>query len=130
MRPLLAALGLAAALAASGTVTLELAVTGTPMIVGYKMDLTAEALRYLITADSVVLANLVLGRNVFPEFLQEKCTPDALQQGLTGIMQDGPARDRQLAALREISLKMETPEGRPPSEIAAQTIFDVIAAAP
>ena len=58
-----------AALAASGTVTLELALAGTPMVVGYKVDaVIAPVLRRLIIAPSVVLPNLVLGEKAFPEF--------------------------------------------------------------
>ncbi len=64
-----------AALAASGTVTLELAVTGTPMVVAYKVDVVASApLRMLIKAPTVVLPNLVLGNLAFPEFLQQDCS--------------------------------------------------------
>ena len=67
-----------AALTASGTVTLELALTGTPMVVAYRVDwLAAPFLRRMITAPSIVLPNLILGRNAFPEFIQEKCTPSS-----------------------------------------------------
>ena len=54
-----------AALAASGTVTLELGVTGTPMVVAYRVDPVAARLRFLLKVHSVVLANLVLGANAF-----------------------------------------------------------------
>ena len=70
-----------AALAASGTVTLELALAGTPMVVGYKVDaIIAPVLRRLIIAPSVVLPNLVLGEKVFPEFHQENCTAVEFRQ--------------------------------------------------
>ncbi|MFX5756258.1 hypothetical protein ABTE27_20145, partial [Acinetobacter baumannii] len=61
-----------AALACSGTVTLELAVAGIPQVVAYRTGwLEAQIARRLITAETAVLANLVLGDTVVPEFLQE-----------------------------------------------------------
>ena len=87
-----------AALAASGTVTRELALTGTPMIVGYKVDRLTARLRPLISVSSVVLPNLILGHNAIPEYLQEDCTPERLAAGLEPLLQAGsPARQAQLA---------------------------------
>jgi lipid A disaccharide synthetase len=84
-----------AALAASGTVTLELALAGTPMVVAYKVGaITAAAVRPLITASSAVLANLVLDEKAFPELIQEYCTPANLASALTPILDEGPARDQ------------------------------------
>ncbi len=80
-----------AALAASGTVTLELAVAGTPMVVAYKVDaVMAPPLRLMIKARSIVLANLVLGENAFPELIQERCTPVKLADALAAILDDEP----------------------------------------
>ncbi len=94
-----------AALAASGTVTLELALAGTPMVVGYKVDaIIAPVLRRLIIAPSVVLPNLVLGEKVFPEFHQENCTASAVRRCPgTVCSSDSPQRARQLAALAQDS---------------------------
>jgi lipid-A-disaccharide synthase len=112
-----------AALAASGTVTLELAVCGTPMVVAYKVDaLAAAPLRLLIKAPTVVLANLVLGGRAFPEFLQGDCTPARLAHALTLILDDGPARDRQLAALARVPEKLWLPGGAP-SDAAAGIVL-------
>ena len=52
-----------------------LAVAGTPMVVAYRMDAVAWSLRFLMQAPSIVLANLVLGENAFPEFLQDLNSP-------------------------------------------------------
>ena len=70
-----------AALAKSGTVTLELALADVPMVTAYRTG-TVEAwiLRRAIKVNSVILANLVIGENVIPEFLQEDCTPEKLSQ--------------------------------------------------
>ena len=72
-----------AALAKSGTVTLELALAGVPMVAAYKVSaLDAFAMRRVIRVPSVILANLVIGENVVPEFLQEECTADRLSAAL------------------------------------------------
>ena len=68
-----------AALTKSGTSTLELALAGVPMAAAYKVPLIEELVgRLLITAPSAILANLVLGENIVPEFLQRDCTPEKL----------------------------------------------------
>jgi lipid-A-disaccharide synthase len=115
-----------AALAASGTVTLELALAGTPMVVGYKVDVIAGSIRFLLKVPSVVLANLVLEENAFPEFLQEKCTPELLAGALLPLLApDSPERAAQLAALAKIPAKMLL-NGTTPSERAAETALAVL----
>jgi lipid-A-disaccharide synthase len=112
-----------AALAASGTVTLELALVGTPMVVAYKVGaLTAAAARPLITAPSAVLANLVLDERAFPELIQEYCTPVNLASALAPILDEGPARQRQLAALARIPARLRLPSGTP-SDAAADVVL-------
>jgi lipid-A-disaccharide synthase len=112
-----------AALAASGTATLELALTGTPMVVAYRVEaLVAPALRLMIHAPSAVLANLVLGEQAVPEFLQEECTPDTLAPALAALVDDGPARTRQLAALARLPAHLALPAGTP-SEVASAIVL-------
>lgn len=115
-----------AALAASGTVTLELALAGTPMVVAYRADALTARLRFLIKAQSVVLANLVLGENAFPEYLQEECTPDNLADALDGLLRDTPERQAQLEALARIPEKLVR-EGGTPSDFAAEIVLDYAA---
>lgn len=118
-----------AALAASGTVTLELAVAGVPSVVAYRMEAWfAAILRRLIEVKSVVLANLVLERNVMPEFLQEDVRPEAMAPALVALLRDTPERAAQLAAFADIDRLMGT-DGAAPSERAARTVLDVISAA-
>jgi lipid-A-disaccharide synthase len=83
-----------AALAKSGTVTLELALSGVPMVTAYRLG-AAEAfvLRRAIKVNTVILANLVIGREVIPEFLQENCTPEKLAQALSELLSDSALRD-------------------------------------
>lgn len=112
-----------AALAASGTVTLELALAGTPMVVAYKVEApTAAVLRPMITAPSIVLANLVLGEKAFPEFIQQDCTGHKLANALGPLLDDGPARQRQLGALARIPERLRLPRGTP-SEAAADVVL-------
>ncbi len=82
-----------AALAKSGTVTLELALAGVPMVVAYKVSaIDAMVFRRFVTVPSVVLANLVLGENVVPELLQENCTPEQLTEALVAVLGDTAER--------------------------------------
>ena len=97
-----------AALTKSGTVTLELAVAGIPMVTAYKVTaFEAPILRRAIKAPSVILANLVLGENVVPEFLQENCTVENLTQALLPLLSDTPERQRQLDAFARLDAVME-----------------------
>jgi lipid-A-disaccharide synthase len=113
-----------AALAASGTVTLELALAGTPTVVAYKVDpvIAPIALR-LIKASSVVLPNLVLGENVLPEFIQEACTPANLADALAPLLGDTPERAKQATALAKIPAALQVVE-RTPSEAAAEIVLE------
>jgi lipid-A-disaccharide synthase len=113
------------ALAASGTVTLELALAGTPMVVAYRVDAVAARLRFLLKVHSVVLANLVLGENAFPEYLQDGCTADQMVPAVAALLDDTPARVAQLAALEQIPDRMRLPAGTP-SERAAEVVLQVI----
>ncbi|KAB2882735.1 MAG: lipid-A-disaccharide synthase [Pseudorhodoplanes sp.] len=114
-----------AALAKSGTVTLELAIAGVPMVTAYKVSrLEAAIARRLIKVPSAILANLVLGENVVPEFIQEDCTPDKLSAALLPLFADGPARNRQLDAFRRLDTIMEigkTEPARHAAEIVLET---------
>ena len=112
-----------AALAASGTVTLELALAGTPMVVAYRVEpLMAPFLRRMIKAPTIILPNLVLGEQPFKEYVQEDCTGEALAGALLDVMSDGPIRARQLAALARVPPLMRLPKGSP-SEAAGRVVL-------
>src|SRR5262249_41850066 len=90
------------ALAASGTVTSELALARTPMVVGYRLGwLTAQIAKRYMKARFVTLVNLMLGREAVPEFLQDRCTPEALAEALKRLLLDPHARAQQLRDLKE-----------------------------
>lgn len=111
-----------AALAASGTVTLELALAGTPMVVAYRSDPLATRLRFLLIAHSVVLPNLILGENVFPELLNEECSGERLSAALLPLMRGGVERDRQLGGLARVTERVRATD-EPPSFRAAKIVL-------
>ena len=98
-----------AALAKSGTVTLELALAGVPMVTAYRTGaVEAWILLRVIDVKSVILANLVVGENVVPEFLQQECNPETLAMALHEILGDTPLRRRQTEAFARIDAIMST----------------------
>jgi lipid-A-disaccharide synthase len=112
-----------AALAKSGTVTLELALAGVPMVAAYRAG-AAEAwiLQRAINVSSIILANLVIGENVVPEFLQNDCSPEKLGQALRDVLTDSALRRRQVEAFAGIDRIMATGD-QPPSVRAADIVL-------
>jgi lipid-A-disaccharide synthase len=118
-----------AALAASGTVTLELALAGVPTVGAYRLGALEGALvralvRPQIDVHSVILANLVLGAKVVPEFLQRDCTAQALAAALAPLLDDTPARRRQVEAFATLDAIMDLASS--PSAKAADAVLAVI----
>lgn len=96
-----------AALAASGTVTLELALSQVPTVAAYRAAGWEVAIaRRLVKLPSVILPNLILGRNVVPEFIQDDATADAMSRAMLDILQDGQARAAQLTGFDELEATM------------------------
>jgi lipid-A-disaccharide synthase len=117
-----------AALAASGTVTLELGLCATPSVVAYKVDKVAATLRFLVKVPSIVLANLVAGDNIYPEFIQEDCTAAKLSAALLPLLTDTPERAAQVEKLAKVRAAIVT-EGQTPSERAADVVMQYADAA-
>jgi lipid-A-disaccharide synthase len=112
-----------AALAKSGTVTLELALAGVPMVTAYRTGaVEAWIVLKAINVKSVILANLVVGENVVPEFLQNDCTPEKLAPALREVIEDSPLRRRQLEAFAGID-KIMTTGDQPPGVRAADIVL-------
>jgi len=112
-----------AALAKSGTVTLELAISGVPMVTAYRVGaVEAWIMRRAIKVSSVILANLVIGDNVVPEYLQQDCTPENLSRAVREVLDDTPMRRRQLEAFARIDGIMST-GNQPPSVRAADIVL-------
>ncbi len=98
-----------AALAKSGTVTLELALSGVPMVTAYRVGgMEAAILSRAIKVQSVILANLVMGENIVPEFLQNDCTPENLARALRPLLSDTPERKKQMNGFAKIDAIMST----------------------
>jgi lipid-A-disaccharide synthase len=113
-----------AALAKSGTVTLELAIAGVPMVTAYRGgSVEAWIARRVVRPGTVILANLVIGEDVVPEFLQEACTGPNLATALRELLADTPARQRQLDGFAKIDAIMST-GGRSPSDCAGDIVLD------
>jgi lipid-A-disaccharide synthase len=111
------------ALAASGTVTTELALSKTPMVVGYKLGwLTYALARPFIVAKFATLVNILLDREAVPEFIQEQCTPEALATALLPLFRDPKARDAQTGALKDAVHELGG-DDEPPSLRAARTLL-------
>jgi lipid-A-disaccharide synthase len=112
-----------AAFAKSGTSTLELALAGVPMVGAYKAG-AAEAwiMQRAIQTSSVILANLVIGENVVPEFIQQNCVPMKLAAALHEVLRDSPMRRRQVEAFARMDAIMSTGD-QPPSVRAADIVL-------
>jgi lipid-A-disaccharide synthase len=114
-----------AALAASGTVTLELAVAGVPTVVAYKVSLLTELIyQAAVRVPTIVLANLVLGENVMPEMTQRQATPERLAAALGRLVADTAERRQQLAAFARLDAVMAIGSARP-SDAAAEIVLEV-----
>jgi lipid-A-disaccharide synthase len=100
-----------AALCKSGTTTLEAAVAGCPLVVAYRTNAVTYALaRRLVKVPHIGLVNVVGGREVAPELVQDALTPRAAADRLEPLLDTGSAdRRRMLAALAEVRAKLGTP---------------------
>ena len=115
-----------AAFAKSGTVTLELALAQVPMVTAYRAGaVEAWIVRRRITSSSVILANLVIGENVIPEFIQEDCTAARLAPALRDVLTATPLRQRQQEAFARIDGIMST-GALSPSARAAEVVIGLL----
>jgi len=112
-----------AALAASGTVTLELGLAGVPTVLAYKVAIVEELIaRALVKVPMVGLANLILGERIMPELLQRHATPENLAAALVPLIGDTPERRRQCEALAGLDSVMEIGSVTPSARAAAIVI--------
>lgn len=113
-----------AALAASGTVTLELALAGVPVVSAYKVDPLGKLLMHKVKIWSASLPNLIADRPVIPEFFNEFVRPGMLARHLETLMRPSLARTAQLEGFAEVRAKLRTE--RPAGELAAEIVLDQI----
>jgi lipid-A-disaccharide synthase len=122
-----------AALAVSGTVTLELALAGVPTVAAYQLPAidafvfrNAARVHDSIGVQSVILPNLILGERVVPEFLYRDCTAENLAAALADILDDSSARRRQLDAFRRLDNVLGV-GAEPPRRRAARAVLELLA---
>ncbi|WP_050528214.1 lipid-A-disaccharide synthase [Pseudorhodobacter aquimaris] len=117
------------AIAASGTVSLELAANSCPMVIAYKMNpLTMWLMRRVALVDTVTLVNLVSQTRAVPEFLGPACRADDISDALQGLMQDGPARKAQVDAMT-LTMQRLGRGGEAPNLRAARSVLNAISSA-
>lgn len=114
------------ALAASGTVSLELARAGVPMVIAYRLNpLTALIALALVRRKPVCLVNIILGRRVVPELLLHRCRPSLLAREVGNLFDHADARETQRSGLREAMERLML-DGESSSERAAQSVLEFI----
>jgi lipid-A-disaccharide synthase len=95
------------AIVASGTATVEAALLGTPMVVIYRVaPVTAAILRRMIRTPFIGMVNLIGGRQVVPELIQDKFTPEAVEKEVRKLLDSASARDEAKAGLAEVRTKL------------------------
>lgn len=113
-----------AALAASGTATMELALAGLPTTVAYHMGLMGDILVRTMPVPSVVLVNLILDAPAMPEFLQSRCTADDITPCIEAMLDDHDVNAHYRAMLADFGQAMNY-QGQPPAHRAAALTLDL-----
>ena len=117
-----------AAVVASGTATVEAALAGTPFVVVYRLSgLTWRLGRRLVKLEHFAMPNLIAGRRVVPELIQDDFTAENVVAELEKIIPDGPEREQMIAGLAEVREKLR-PSNVPAAERAAQALIEVLSA--
>ena len=115
-----------AAIVASGTATVEAALIGTPFVIVYKLSpLTYFFGKRLVNLPHYGMPNLIAGREVVPELVQEKFTAHNVAAQLCELLDDGPRRDKMLSGLAEVRAKLQA-EGARPADRAAKAVLGVL----
>ena len=115
-----------AAVAASGTVALGLAISDVPHIIGYKVsDFTAMLLRRFMHIQFVNLSNILLGREIIPELLQERCVTSNICMYLRELLKQGDLYEKQTGGFRKVREVLGMSE-QTPSENAADVIIGIV----
>lgn len=114
------------ALAASGTVSLELAAAGTPMVIAYKMNaITTFLAKRMVKLDSVTLVNIITKKQTVPEFLLEKCEADKIAEEILYLLNNSESMQTQKQAFIETMDKLGA-GGEPPGLRAAKSVLDYL----
>ncbi len=112
------------ALAASGTVSVELAAAATPMVIAYDMNwLSWQIMSKMATVDTVTLVNLVTGSRAVPEFLGPACRAAPIAAALNALIDDGAKRQLQFEAMAQ-TMQALGRGAEPPGMRAARAVLD------
>lgn len=112
-------------LAASGTVTIEAALLGTPLIAFYKVSPWSWWMgRFLVDVPFYSMVNLVAGKAAVPEFIQNACSVDALSAAVIHLLADSAARSQMRADLADVACRLAS--GAHPMENGARIIVDIL----
>jgi lipid-A-disaccharide synthase len=104
---------------ASGTATVEAALLGNPFVVVYRLSKVSYAIaRRFVTVPHVAMANLIAGRRVVPELIQDEFTAANVVEVLEPLLADGAAREEAMAGLREVRERLHTEGAQRESAIA------------
>ena len=116
-----------AALAASGTVSLELAAAHTPMAIAYRVSaLSAAIAKRLIKIDTATLVNLVSETRTVPEFLQDRCRPELIADALDQLLDPKSSERATQLAAAELTMERLGRDGDPPAIRAAKSVLAAI----
>jgi len=95
------------AIVASGTATVEAALLGTPMVVVYRVSPTsAFVLRRMVRSPFIAMVNLIAGRRVVPELIQDQFTSSAVEQEVRKLLESPAARDEMKLGLAGVRTKL------------------------
>ncbi|WP_062226144.1 lipid-A-disaccharide synthase [Aureimonas frigidaquae] len=115
-----------AALAASGTVALELALASVPTVITYRLDPVSYQLRGLISGWTASLPNYILDHPLLSEHFHEFVRPDLLSRRLQRLLSDTPERAAQLEGFAEVRRRMTVSQS--PGEASAQIVLEMVGA--
>ena len=114
------------AIAASGTVALELAIANIPHIIAYKVSATSAFLaRRLLKIQFVNLSNIMLGREIIPELIQERCTPENIKHYIDRLLNKDDLYETQMEGFKEVREVLGMGE-QTPSENASDVILKIV----
>jgi lipid-A-disaccharide synthase len=118
-----------AGIIASGTATVEAAMMGTPFVMVYRVTPFTYFLgRRTVKVPHFAMVNLIAGKEIVPELIQDDFTAENVVARLKEIIPDGPARDKMLAGLKEVKDRLSRKDGNQlhPADRASEAIFKLL----
>jgi lipid-A-disaccharide synthase len=117
-----------AGIVASGTATVEAALIGTPFVMIYRVaPLTYRLGRRFVKLTRFAMVNLIAGRDVVPEYVQQSFVPEEVGDKVRDLMEDGPLRETMIRGLAEVKAKLHTEGDETASDRAAKVILAALA---